>query len=190
MGYNDEFEAELLQAFERCGDRAIAWGECGMDFYRAPEEDEKQEQREVFIRQIKLAVKHGYALIVHSRDAEPEVLDVLLEHLPRDSRLQLHSFAGSVEILARFFEEWPNSYLGMNGVATYPTATKIADLVEFVPLERLLLETDGPFMMPEPYRYSGLGSHPGHIPWIAQCVGAIKGIPPDVVLSRANANFC
>merc|ERR1712190_643076 len=98
-------------------------------------------------------------------------------------------FAGSVEILARFFEEWPNSYLGMNGVCTYPTAAKIADLVEFVPLERLLLETDGPFMMPEPYRYSGLGSHPGHIPWIAVCVAAIKDVTPEAVLAHAAANF-
>merc|ERR1712039_993881 len=104
--------------------------------------------------------------------------------------MHLHSFTGSVETLASFLEEWPECYVGVNGLVTY---TKIVvstvDLVRFLPLNRMLLETDGPFMMPEPYRYSGLGSHAGHIPWIAVCVAAIKDVTPEAVLAHAAANF-
>merc|ERR1712151_967461 len=101
-----------------------------------------------------------------------------------------HSFGGSVAILSAFLEEWPRCFLGVNGVVTYHTAVDAVELVAAAPLERMLLETDGPYMMPEPYRYSGLGSHAGHIPWIAQCVAAIKNVSPETVLAHADMNFC
>merc|ERR1712151_1150745 len=100
-----------------------------------------------------------------------------------------HSFGGSVAILSAFLEEWPRCFLGVNGVVTYHTAVDAVELVAAAPLERMLLETDGPFMMPEPYRHAGLGSHAGHIPWIAQCVAALKNVSPEAVLHATCTNF-
>lgn len=187
--YTDELEALMLEAHELCGDQAVAWGECGLDHYQESTAEERAQMRRVFVRQVKLAVERGFPLVVHSRDAENDVLEVLREHLPRDRRVHLHSFGGTVECLDAFLEEWPLCFLGVNGVATYHTAAGIVELVSHVPLEQLLLETDGPFMMPEPYRYCGLGSHAGHVPWIAVCVAAVKDVTPESVLAHVAANF-
>eukprot|EP00928_Gymnodinium_smaydae_P054368 TRINITY_DN38151_c0_g1_i1.p1 TRINITY_DN38151_c0_g1~~TRINITY_DN38151_c0_g1_i1.p1 ORF type:complete len:514 (+),score=65.55 TRINITY_DN38151_c0_g1_i1:201-1544(+) len=188
--YSDELESLLLDAFERCGDKAVAWGECGLDYSKQPTAADKVEMRRVFVRQILLAVARDVPLVVHSRDAEADVLDVLREHFPRNRSVHIHSYTGPVHILESFFNEWPQSYVGVNGVVTYETATKIMDLVRFAPLERILLETDGPFMLPEPFRYTaGGGAHPGHIPWIAKRVAELKSVPMDTVLTRTRASF-
>lgn len=190
FSYSEELERLFVDALERCGDRAVAWGECGLDYYRKPSAGDKIDMRLVFIRQVHIAIERDLPLIVHSRDAEEEVLTVLREHLPRSARLHLHSFSGSASVLAQILDEWPNSIVGFNGVVTYPTAMPLHELVRLTPLERLVLETDGPFMKPIPYRYSGGGSHPGHIPAIAQCVAELKGVPPDAVLAQTQANLC
>lgn len=145
--------------------------------------------RSVMVRQIKLAVARGLGLVIHSRDAEEDTLEVLREHVPRDTPIHLHSFTGTVEILGHFLNEWPFCYYGANGALTYATATSLAHLVNYCPLNRLLLETDGPFMIPEPHRFSGGSSHAGHIPWIAEKVAVIKGVSAEVVLTHAQANF-
>lgn len=188
--YTDELEALLLDGFDRCGDRAIAWGECGLDYYRKPKAEEKVHMRRVLVRQVRLAVERNLPLVIHSRDAEDDTFEVLREHLPRSYRVHLHSFAGSVRTLAKFLEDWPRCYFGVNGLVTYPTTPFIVDLVRHAPLNRILLETDGPFMIPEPFRYNSWASHAGHIPWIAQRVAEIKNMSPEVVLAQIHVNFC
>lgn len=189
--YSDELVALFLDAFEQCGDRAVAWGECGLDYYRKPSDEEKVEMVDVFVQQLQLAVGRRLPLVIHSRDAEDDVVDVLRDHVPRDTLVHLHSFSGSLDTLMDFLDEFPRSFFGANGAVTYPgEAEKLAELARCVPLDRMLLETDGPYMIPEPFRFKGGGSHAGHIPWIAQRVADIKAVPLEVVLAQTQANVC
>merc|ERR1712232_829188 len=108
--------------------------------------------------------------------AEEDVLEVLLSSVPREHRVLMHSYQGSVEIMNKFLELWPNGCVGINGAITYDGCDEpggLHDVVRELPLNRTVLETDGPYMAPYPYR--GQESHPGHIPWIAEALSRIKG---------------
>merc|ERR1712107_270146 len=104
------------------------------------------------------------------------VIQILSENVPRDHPVYLHSFQGPVELMKDFLQGWPNGYIGLNGCATYWSTfgNHVFSIVCNVPLSSVLLETDGPYMPPEPY--SGASTHPGHIPWIAHAVAEAKGM--------------
>lgn len=191
--YTPEVEAQIEAALERCGPQAVAWGECGLDYYhRTSTEDFSSVRKrmfDAFTRQARAAVRLGLPLVVHSRDAEEDTIDVLRENVPRDHPVYLHSYTGlhDAEMLTTFLAEWPHSVVGIAGAISYLKATNLHSLARALPLDRILLETDGPYMPPEPYRYQH--SHPGHIPWIAEGVARAKGISVAAVLSAAHANF-
>lgn len=190
--YTPEVEARLLAATAACGRQCVAWGECGLDFYRRWTDvqafpDVQREMQEVFARQAKLAVRLGLPLVVHSRDAEEETLAVLREHVPLEHPVYLHSFMGTTDAVLEFLDTWKHSCIGIAGCLTYPTGGNLTGLVGAVPLERLLLETDGPYMAPVPFR--GEESHPGQIPWIAEAVAKVKGVPTSEVLATVHSNF-
>merc|ERR1712216_128815 len=128
----------------------------------------------VFARQCRLAVSRNWPIVVHSRDAEADTIEILEEHVPQDHPVYFHSFTGSIELLEKFFAHWRNGFAGFAGCVTYPRALPLHELSRVVPLDRLLLETDGPYMAPEPYR--GEVAHPGHIPWVAEGVAKARGV--------------
>lgn len=184
--------SQLEAAVDKCGPKAVAWGECGLDYYRRWLDIEndpttRPRMREAFAAQAKVAVRRGLPLVVHSRDAEEDTLEVLRETVPREHPVYLHSYTGSAAMMQEFLEFWPQSYVGMAGCVSYEAAWQIHDLAEALPLGRLLLETDGPYMAPVPHR--GEESHPGHIPWVAKGVANVKGISMSEVLAAAHANF-
>jgi len=184
--------SQLEAAVDKCGSNAVAWGECGLDYYRrwVDIENDRTTQtkmREAFAAQAKVAVRRGLPLVVHSREAEEDTLEVLRETVPRGHPVYLHSYTGSVAMMEEFLESWPNSYVGMAGCVSFESAWQIHDLAWALPLDRLLLETDGPYMAPVPHR--GEESHPGHIPWVAKGVARMKGISVSKVLEAAHANF-
>lgn len=134
----------------------MAIGECGLDYFRLPEdEDEKKGniklQKEVFISQIEFAKKVKKPLIVHIRDASNDSRTLLVEHNAKEVGGVLHCFNAS-EHLLMLAEH--NFYFGIGGVLTFKNAKKLVEILPKIPLEKIIVETDGPYLTPHPYRGS------------------------------------
>ncbi|CAE6954598.1 PPC6-7 [Symbiodinium sp. KB8] len=194
--YTSQVQARLEAALDACGTQGVGWGECGLDFNKRADELEaapelRQQMRQVFINQIHVALKRGIPLVVHSRDAEEEVFHILDAYVPREHYVQLHSFMGSPSMLLSFLAERPNTYVSVPGALTWAWSWKdggLRELAKVLPVDRVLLETDGPYMAPAPYR--GQDSHPGHVPWVAHTLAVAKGLRTLEVLEVASRNFC
>ncbi|ALV24895.1 ssDNA/RNA exonuclease, 3' - 5' specific [Campylobacter iguaniorum] len=133
--------------------KCVAIGECGLDYFRLPDsgvDEYKARQKEVFIDQIKLACELKKPLIVHIRDANEDSLNILKEY--QDSLVggDLHCFNAS-PILLELKEKF---YYGIGGVLTFKNAKKLVEILPQIPLNRLIIETDGPYLTPEPHRGS------------------------------------
>jgi len=179
--YADEVERELVEAMTL--PKTLAWGEIGLDYHYNLSQPEKQ--REVFARQLQMAVHHGKPLVIHTREAEEDTLRIMKEHVPKDWRVHVHCFTSSLKMAQELLQEWPNLFIGFTGVITFGSSD-LADVVRQVPQERFLLETDGPYMTPTPFR--GKVCHSGHIPFVAKRVAELKGLPLSDVLKAAREN--
>eukprot|EP00928_Gymnodinium_smaydae_P051636 TRINITY_DN35224_c0_g1_i1.p1 TRINITY_DN35224_c0_g1~~TRINITY_DN35224_c0_g1_i1.p1 ORF type:complete len:539 (-),score=53.98 TRINITY_DN35224_c0_g1_i1:352-1968(-) len=180
--YNDEVEASFLKAFAECGHRAVAWGECGLDYYKNSWDSKRAASRkqmiDVFARQAMLAVERNLPLVVHTRDAEEDTLSVL-RLLPRDHKVHIHAFQNSVEMMHEVLRMLPNSVIGVSGMILldFPGNSSL-EIARQCPLSRMVLETDAPF----------LSTEPAGIPEVAVKVAQLKGIEPRDVLMAANSN--
>lgn len=155
--------------------RVVAIGEIGLDYYRLPEKEEEQDkiknrQQEVFIEFMSLAGDLGLPVVLHCREAHRDMLEIL-----RNYNLTgvAHSFAGSEEDLNEYLEL--GYYIGYNGIITFKKkAENIQRLVELTPLDKIILETDCPYLTPEPHR--GKRNEPSYVRFVANKVAEIKGI--------------
>ena len=164
--------------------RVVAVGECGLDYHRPnrssgdpPEHlsaEAKDVQRRAFVDQMALATELGAPLVVHTRDAEEDTLELMRAHLPRDAKVHVHCFTSSLELADALLAAFPNLCLGFTGACTFKNAEEIRAVVRATPLERILLETDGPYMAPEPHR--GTVAHPGMVPHVAAKIAEVKGV--------------
>jgi TatD DNase family protein len=135
-------------------DKCVAVGECGLDYYRLDGSDEeknmqKQKQKEVFVYQIELAKKYNKPLIVHIRDASRDSKEILLEKSACDVGGVLHCYNADDELLSLHQH---NFYFGVGGVITFKNAKKLVNVLPKIPLEKLLVETDAPYLTPVPHR--------------------------------------
>lgn len=184
----EDFEEELLHvrrrldASHRDGSAPfVAIGEIGMDLYW--DRTYEAEQREVLRRQMQWADEFGLPVALHIRKAHNEVFG-LLRDLNRSSyRGVMHCFGGSVQEAHRAVEM--GFHLGIGGVVTFKNAT-MAEVVKAMPIERLLLETDAPYLSPVPHR--GQRNESAYIPIIAQKVAEIKGVSVEQVADQTTAN--
>ena len=165
----------LLCQKEKC----VAIGEIGLDYYWNKEN--KDKQKDGFISQLKLAEKLGLPVIVHDREAHGDTLDILKEYCPKGV---LHCFSGSVEMAKEIIKL--GMYIGVGGVVTFKNARQLPDVINAIPMDKILLETDAPYLAPEPFR--GKRNDSSLIPYIAQKVGDIKGISKEEVLKITRAN--
>ena len=149
----DDFEALDFEHYinhEKC----VAIGECGLDYYRLEGSDEekeleKQRQKEVFIAQIELAKKYKKPLIIHIRDASRDSKELLLAHNAGEVGGVLHCYNADDELLSLAKEGF---YFGIGGVLTFKNAKKLINVLPKIPKEKLLIETDGPYLTPMPHR--------------------------------------
>ena len=125
--------------------KCVAIGEIGLDYYWV--QDNKSEQKSLFISQIELAKKLDLPVLVHDRDAHADSLEILKEYKPRGV---VHSFSGSVEMAEELLKI--GMYIGVGGVITFKNAKKLPDVVKMLPEDKILLETDAPYLAPVPYR--------------------------------------
>lgn len=148
-----------------------AIGEIGLDYYWVKEEEERKKQKEYFIKQIELANKYKLPVSIHSRDAIQDTLDILKEFCPKYGFI-MHCFSGSKEMMNEFLKL--GGYISFGGTLTFKNAQNSKECALNVPLDRILIETDCPYLTPHPYR--GKRNEPSYIPLIAKTIAEIKGI--------------
>ena len=183
--YNDFLEYKLCERLQH--PKAIALGEIGLD-YSVRSQSEVDIQKEVFLRQVRLAEVWNKPLVIHCREAENDVFDILSSNLPQDWRIHLHCYTGSYEVATKFLNHFPNLYLGVSGIVTFSKASQVHGVVYDAPIERMILETDAPYLVPKNLGNDARWSHPGMIPFIAEEVAKIKKIELDAVFEHALAN--
>lgn len=148
--------------------RIVAIGEIGLDYYWR--KDNKEKQRDLFQKQLDLAVKHQMPVVIHCRDAIQELYDILSQYKGKVKGV-IHCFSGSYEMALAFIEL--GFVLGIGGVLTFKNS-KLYQVVEKIPLSSIVLETDSPYLTPEPHR--GEMNESKYIPLIAEKIAQIKGI--------------
>ena len=143
-------------------------GEIGLDYYW--DKSFNDLQKEVFIKQIKLANELDLPLSIHDRDAHKDTFDILKEH-NRGSKVVMHCFSGSVEFARECIKEgW---YIALGGVVTFKNAIKMKEVAKDIPLDRLLLETDAPYLTPVPFR--GKENQPAYVKYVAEEIAKLRG---------------
>ena len=159
--------------------KCVAIGEIGLDYYWV--DDNKPQQIEIFENQILLAKELDLPIIVHDRDAHGDTLEILKKHRPKGI---VHCYSGSVEMAEEIIKL--GMYIGVGGVITFKNAKKLPDVVKIIPDELLLVETDCPYLAPEPYR--GKLCHSGMIKYTAQKIAALRGTTLEHILTTTANN--
>jgi TatD DNase family protein len=180
--YTNEVEEALLNLHK--DPKVVAWGEMGLDYHY--NQSPPDIQRQVFARQLQRAVELGKPLIIHTREAEDDTFKILTENVPSDWKIHIHCFTSSLAFAQRLMEHFPNLVLGFTGVVTFGNAQDVQNVVANTPLERMVLETDGPFLAPTPFR--GMPATSGMIPKIAEKIAALKSVDVAEVYRHARAN--
>lgn len=148
--------------------KVVGIGEIGLDYHYTKENKEKQ--KELFIKQIQLANKYKKTLVIHTRDAIEDTYNILKEHKHQSINLVLHCYSGSLEMAQKFISL--NAKLGIGGVLTFKNEKKLKKIVKEIDTKYLLLETDSPYLTPEPLR--GHKNEPKNIIYVAQKISEIK----------------
>lgn len=160
--------------------KVYAIGECGLDYYWV--KDNKDKQKELFIKQIELAKKYNKAVVVHSRDSIEDTYDIVKEY--NEVKFIIHCFSSSLEMANKFIKL--GCKLGIGGVLTFKNSKKLKEVVENIDISYLLLETDSPYLTPEPYR--GKKNEPYNIIYVAEEIAKIKNISLEEVLKITTKN--
>lgn len=158
-------------------EKTVAIGEIGLDYYWDKEPEVQEKQRYWFGRQIELARETGLPIIVHSRDAAADTMQVMKEHHAEEIPGVVHCYSYSKEMALEFIKM--GYYIGVGGVVTFKNAKKLLETVEAIPLERILLETDCPYMAPEPHR--GKRNYSGYLTYVRDKIAEIRGVSPEEV---------
>lgn len=174
--YEDELEKIYPLFIEK---KCVAVGEIGLDYHY--DEIPRNVQIDVFTRQLIKANEMNLPVIVHDREAHADTLELLKKYKPKGV---LHCFSGSVETAREVLNL--GMYLGFGGVVTFKNAVKSVETAKYVPLDRILLETDCPYMAPVPYR--GKRNDSSLIKFAAEKIGEIRSIDAQTVIDEANKN--
>ncbi len=187
--YRDEWLASggdwvnRVREMARSSDRVVGIGEIGLDFYYDKEKRSQEIQMRIFQEQLELAIELHLPVAIHMRSAETEMRQVLMqmEKLPKG---QFHCFAGSEEFLEIVLKK--GFYVSFCGNITYKSAGELRMLVKRVPLDRLLLETDSPYLSPEGGR--GSANEPKSVKILAEYIAELLGVQTDTLINQTTKN--
>lgn len=160
-------------------EKVVAVGEIGLDYHY--DFSPRETQLDIFEKQLILANELNLPVIVHDREAHEDTLNLLKKYRPKGV---VHCFSGSAEMAKEIVRL--GMYIGIGGAITFKNAKKPVEVVEYLPLERLLLETDAPYMTPVPFR--GQRCDSAHIAYTAEKIAEIKAIPPGELINICNEN--
>lgn len=172
---NEENFARMSELADR--KKIVAIGEIGLDYYWDKEPEVQNAQRYWFRRQMELARETNLPVIIHSRDAAADTMEVMKAVHAEEIPGVIHCYSYSREMAQEFIKM--GYYIGVGGVVTFKNAKKLKETVEAIPLERILLETDCPYMTPEPHR--GTRNDSSNIPFVIAKIAELKGITAEEV---------
>jgi TatD DNase family protein len=174
-------EKELIKLADH--PKVIAIGETGLDHYRI--KGGAEWQRERFRTHIRAARNSGKPLIVHMRDAAEDTLRIMREERASEVEGVMHCYTGTLDVAQAAMDL--GFYISFSGIVTFKNAGALREVARQVPLERMLIETDSPFLAPVPYR--GRTNEPGLVRYVAEEIARLRGVPFDAVAAATSSNF-
>ncbi|WP_024955531.1 TatD family hydrolase [Sulfurospirillum arcachonense] len=185
--HHEQYDETILINFLK-DEKCIAVGECGLDYFRLPDEVsekevEKKAQKEVFKKHIELAKKVNKPLIVHIRDANDDSKTILLENNAKEIGGVLHCYNASEHLLSLAQEGF---YFGIGGVLTFKNAKNLVEVLEKIPQEKLLIETDAPYLTPHPHR--GKRNEPSYTTFVVEKMAEILKKDVDTIENLTTSN--
>lgn len=178
--YSKEIEKDLEMKLTL--PKVVALGEIGLDYYWM--EDPKDVQEKVFRRQIAIAKEHNLPISIHTRDAMEDTYRILKDEQVPEAGGIMHSFSGDSEWMERFIDL--GMHISLSGVVTFKKAIEVHDVAKLVPLERLLIETDAPYLAPVPYR--GKRNEPGFTRYVAERIAELRNEPWERIAEETTRN--
>ncbi|NDW20234.1 TatD family hydrolase [Alteromonas hispanica] len=172
---------ELLEKAQHSD--VVAIGETGLDYFYSPES--KDVQLTSFVDHIKVANETKKPLIIHTRDAREDTINLLKEHKAPDTIGVLHCFTESLEMAEAAIDM--GFYISISGIVTFNSADELREVVKSIPIERLLIETDSPWLAPVPHR--GKQNQPGYVVEVAEFIAELKGISVKELARITTENF-
>jgi len=179
----DEKTAEIIEKLAS-EEKVVAIGEIGLDYYY--DNSPRELQKKCFARQINIARDVKMPVIIHDRDAHEDTLNIIKRENAKEVGGVMHCFSGSVEMANELLKN--NFYISVGGTLTFKNARRAVEVVKHIPLERLLIETDCPYLAPEPFR--GRRNDSSYIKYVAQKVAEIKDISYESVVDQTMKNGC
>ena len=164
------------------GKKVVAIGEIGLDYYW--DEPERELQKKWFVRQLELSKEVDLPVIIHSRDAAKDTLDIMKAEHNGSTGGVIHCFSYGVEIAREYLDM--GYYLGIGGVLTFNNAKKLKEVALYAPLSQLVLETDCPYLAPVPNR--GKRNSSLNLPYVVETLAKLKGITKEQVIEETNRN--
>ena len=175
---------DQIQTLYKLNNKNIGYGETGLDFIHSF--NNKKRQIELFEKHIDFANKDNATVIVHTRAAEDETLSIIKSHLKnRDVRFLIHCFTGSMEFAKSLLDL--GCYLSFSGIITFKNTTDLQNVAKYVPLSNMLIETDAPFLAPDPFR--GKKNSPENVIYVAKKISNLKKISLSEVETKTCNNF-
>ncbi len=162
--------------------KVVAIGEMGLDYYW--DKSPKEVQQEVFRKQIQLAKKVKLPIVIHNREATADIVTILREESAAEVGGIMHCFSGSVEVAKECVEM--NFYISLGGPVTFKNAKKPKEVAQEIPLKKLLIETDCPYLAPHPYR--GKRNEPSYVKLVAEQIAELKGLSYEEVSQVTTEN--
>lgn len=178
--YNEEAENKIKELLKH--KKIIAVGEIGLDYYWDKSQIEKQ--KEIFERQILIAKQAQKPILVHDREAHPDSFEILKKSNAAETGVVMHCFSGSPEFAQQCINE--GFYIAIGGVVTFKNAKKVKEVAKTVPLDKLLLETDAPYMTPVPFR--GKENQPAYVKFVAEEIAQLRGVSFEEIAEATTAN--
>ena len=180
--YDDAAEEKIKNLINN--EHVIAWGEIGLDFHY--DNSPRDVQIEVFKRQLRAARECNLPVVIHTREAEAETIDILKsEYEGAERRGVFHCFSGSPELAQRAIEI--GFMISFSGIVTFKKAEELREVAKQVPLDRLLIETDCPYLTPIPYR--GKRNEPAYVVEVARCLAGLHGVELEEMGRITSENF-
>lgn len=162
--------------------KVVALGEMGLDYYW--DKSPKEIQKEVFRKQIALAKKVKLPIIIHNREATADIVEILQEENASEVGGIMHCFTGSIEVARQCMDM--NFYISFGGPVTFKNAKKPKEVAAEIPLDRLLIETDCPYLTPHPFR--GKRNEPSYVKYVAEQIAELKGTTFEEIAQKTSDN--
>lgn len=166
-------------------DKVVAIGETGLDYFRSKKDADMTWQQERFRRHIQAGIQTNKPIIIHTREARDDTIRIMQEENAQQCRGVMHCFTETLEMAKQAMDL--DFYISISGIVTFKNAEELREVVRYVPIERLLVETDSPYLAPMPYR--GKPNEPAYVREVAEYVATLKGVSYEKLIEVTGNNF-